>query len=314
MPKNIYEIKNNNKYKYEIQLLASCGSELNLITIELQNYSYNIKTKLINRDIYFNYFNTLGDEYLITGLKGVFVLNEDKNYHRVNKVLETNYINGINITEKIFAFISNDLLPKGENKLLIYNFKKNGTIKEINNYPFKISNNSLYSINLKTINSIDIDRKILFSSCVSTDKNGFLFVDINLKKNTFVESFYETKEFEPNCFCQISIVDNNNSINDDIAKEKNIEIKETEYFLVGGFEPIKRMGSVKLYKIKYCSKNDKINIRYLFDIATEDVDQFKGFNTDVTCITQSKITGNLLISCLDGNTYLFKPPNLEIFL
>ena len=312
MPKNIYEIKNNNKY--EIPLMASCGNELNLITIELPNYSYNIKTKLINRDIYFNYFNTLGDEYLISGLKGVFVLNEDKNDLRANKVLETDYINGINITEKIFAFISNDLLPKGENKLLIYNFKKNGTIKEINNYPFKISNNSLYSINLKTINSIDIDRKILFSSCVSTDKNGFLFVDINLKKNTFVESFYETKEFEPNCFCQISIVDNNNSINDDIAKEKNIEIKETEYFLVGGFEPIKRMGSVKLYKIKYCSKNDKINIRYLFDIATEDVDQFKGFNTDVTCITQSKITGNLLISCLDGNTYLFKPPNLEIFL
>ena len=43
-------------------------------------------------------------------------------------------------------------------------------------------------------------------------------------------------------------MDNNNSINDDIDNEKNIEIKETEYFLLGGFEPMKRMGCVKLYK------------------------------------------------------------------
>lgn len=61
-------------------------------------------------------------------------------------------------------------------------------------------------------------------------------------------------------------------------------------------------------------KNDKINIKYLLDIETEDVDKFKGFDMDVTCISQSKITGNLLITCLDGNVYLFKRINLELFL
>ena len=77
---------------------------------------------------------------------------------------------------------------------------------------------------------------------------------------------------------------------------------------------MKRMGCIKLYKLKYNEKNDKISIKYLVDIITENIDQFKGFNMDVTCITQSKITGNLLINCLDGNTYLFKPPNLELFI
>ena len=319
IPKNIYEIENNNKNKYEIKLIACCGKELILITIDLLNYSYNIITKSKHKDIYYSVFVNLGDKYLISGLKGVFLLNENKNYQRENKILETNYINSIHIKEKIFAFTSNDLLPNGENELIIYNFKKNEIMKEISNYPFKISNNGLYLINLKTIKSINIDRQILFSSCVSMQcdkngKNGILFVDINLEKNIFFEAFHKTKEFEPHCFCQISIVDNHNSINDDIAKEKNIFVQDTEYFLVGGFEPMKRMGCVKLYKIKYNKKSDKINIKYLLDITTENVEQFKGFDMDVTCITQSKITGNILINCLDGNTYLFKPPNLELFL
>ena len=109
-----------------------------------------------------------------------------------------------------------------------------------------------------------------------------------------MECFYDTKEFEPHCFCHISIVENNNSIDDVITIEENIDIKETEYFLVGGFDPMKRIGCVKLYKIVYNVKNDKINTKYLLDIETEDVDKFKGFDMDVTCISQSKITGNLL--------------------
>ena len=149
---------------------------------------------------------------------------------------------------------------------------------------------------------------------IKNGKNGFLFVDINSEKKEFVECFYDTKEFEPHCFCHISIVENNNSIDDVITQEENIDIKETEYFLVGGFDPMKRIGCVKLYKIAYNERNDKINIKYLLDIETEDIDNYMGFDTDVTCISQSKITGNLLITCLDGNVYLFKPINLQLFL
>ena len=73
------------------------------------------------------------------------------------------------------------------------------------------------------------------------------------------------------------------------------------------------MGCIKLFKIKYNKKENKVNILYIFDIVTENNDEFSGFDMDVSCITQSKITGNLLITCLDGNVFLFKPPNLELF-
>ena len=126
--------------------------------------------------------------------------------------------------------------------------------------------------------------------------------------------FYDTEDFEPHCFCQILIVENNNPITDDICKEDNIVIKETEFFFVGGFDPMKRMGCIKLYKIKYDKDSNKINIKYLIDIVTENNDEFKGFDMDISCITQSKITGNFLITCLDGNIHLFKPPNLELLL
>ena len=53
IPKNIYEIENNNKNKYEIKLIACCGKELILITIDLLNYSYNIITKSKHKDIYY---------------------------------------------------------------------------------------------------------------------------------------------------------------------------------------------------------------------------------------------------------------------
>ena len=316
-PQNIYEIEDKNIPKEKIKLLVCCRDELVLILINIENYSYEKIIKSKEYYICYNSYFNLENEYLINGIKGGFLFTENKINYRINKIFDVNYINGINIKENIFAFTSNDLVPHGENKLLIYDFDTNETLKEIKNYIFKISNSGLAVINLKKIKSINLDRQILLCSCASdlkNGKNGFLFVDINTKKNEFMECFYDTKEFEPHCFCQISVVENNNSIDDDITKEKNIDIKETEYFLVGGFDPMKRIGCVKLYKIVYNVKNDKINTKYLLDIETEDVDKFKGFDMDVTCISQSKITGNLLITCLDGNVYLFKRINLELFL
>ncbi len=316
-PQNIYEIEDKKDDKGIIRLFACCRDVLVLILINLENYSYQEIIKSQENYISYNSYYDLTNDYFINGIKGGFLFKENRINYRINKIFEVNYINGINIKEKIFAFSSNDLVPHGENKLLIYDFNTNETLKEIKNYPFKISNSSLHVINLEKINSISLDRQILLCSCspdIKNGKNGFLFVDINSEKKEFVECFYDTKEFEPHCFCHISIVENNNSIDDVITIEENIDIKETEYFLVGGFDPMKRIGCIKLYKIAYNERNDKINIKYLLDIETEDVDNYMGFDTDVTCISQSKITGNLLITCLDGNVYLFKPINLQLFL
>ena len=142
-----------------------------------------------------------------------------------------------------------------------------------------------------------------------------MVVNIDLENNEFIENFYETENFEPSCFCQISNISNNNSILNDISDENNIDIQETEYFIVGGFDPDKRMGSAQLYRLKHDKENNNIKIKYLLDIGIKDKEiDFKGFDMPITCITQSKITGNFLINCLDGNIFLFRPPNLECFL
>ena len=93
-----------------------------------------------------------------------------------------------------------------------------------------------------------------------------------------------------------------------LIKNKMIE---TEYFLVGGFEQNKKRGLIKLYKINYNNTNfDLTNIEYIQDIEIKEDNKFKGFKGPLTCITQSKNYGNILITCLDGNVYLFYPPNI----
>ena len=317
-PQNIYEIQKNNN-KNEIYLMACCRYRIIFISINLRNYTYDDYTKWDEEyGISYDSLYKINNKYLTCGIKGGFMLNDnnDRFYYRNKKIFKTNYFNGININENIFAFISNKAVPHGDDILIIYDFNKDKIRKEINNYSFKISNNNLYLIDLNKIRRIQENRQILFCSCSSDNyhqTNGFLIVDINLENKEFFECFYDTEEFEPHCFCQLLIVDNNNSITSDISNKKNINIIETEYFLVGGFDPLKRMGCIKLYKIKYNKNNNKVNIIYIFDIVTENNDEFSGFDMEVSCITQSNITGNLLITCLDGNVFLFKPPNLELF-
>ena len=95
--------------------------------------------------------------------------------------------------------------------------------------------------------------------------------------------------------------------------EASIEIKETDYFLVGGFEKRRRQGMIKLYKIIYDGKNEKVSsIEYIQDFKSFDK-YFKGFKGPISCITQSKKDGNLLITCWDGNVYLVDGPNIQIY-
>ena len=158
----------------------------------------------------------------------------------------------------------------------------------------------------------------MLCACEAKDKkNGFLVLNMNLEKdnNEFFEEFFcETEGFEPCCFCQILNVENNNSINEEIYNEENINIEYTEYFLVGGFDPDKRIGCIKLYKLVYDKDTNKVKIKFLVDIITENNDDFSGFDMNISCITQSKITGNFIINCWDDSVHLFKPQNLKFFL
>ena len=74
----------------------------------------------------------------------------------------------------------------------------------------------------------------------------------------------------------------------------------------------KREGKIKLFKILYGNKAWETKIKYIQDIEIDD-DNFEEFDQPITCITQSKITGNILITCKNGYVYLFSQPNLQFY-
>ena len=266
---------------------------------------------------YSSFFKIDDNHSLINGEKGGFMINE-KNLEDIQKIFDVNYLGGIKINKKIYAFTSNKIMPQGENKLVIYDFATKKMIKEIDHdYSFGFTSNGLCSINANKIKTINKNRQILVCSCKKEDKHGLLVLNMDLEKKEkeVSEHFFETKNFEPSCISQILIVENNNSITGNIINENNIDIKETEFLMVGGFDQDKRIGVIKLYKIQFDKKNGNVKVKYLVDIGEEDKENdFKGFDSNITCINQSKITGNLLINSLDGNINLFRPPNLECFM
>ena len=163
--------------------------------------------------------------------------------------------------------------------------------------------------------------KILLCTCKKYkkgQKNGILLIlyidsenNIEIKPNNL---FYNTKQFEVYCFCQIYEFDDFNKIN--VLNKKKNKMIATNYFLVGGFHIGKQQGIIKLYKINYDKDNfDKTNIEYIQDIEIEKnirekLRYFKGFKGKITSIIQSRYNGNILLSCSDGNVYLLTLPNM----
>ena len=97
----------------------------------------------------------------------------------------------------------------------------------------------------------------------------------------------------------------------------DFKYKETEYFLVGGFDNYKSEGMIKLYKILYCNDACDAKIEYLQDIVFDRNDNFEGFKGAINCIIQTKKSKNkekILVSCYDGNIYLLSKPNLDYYL
>ena len=141
-------------------------------------------------------------------------------------------------------------------------------------------------------------------------KNGILSIqlELNNKNNKYQEVFYDTEFFQVNCFCQICNVVNENAIGDDITEKENIKINKTNFVFVGGYDENKGEGVIKLYEIK------ENKLKFLQDIEFEYDENFQGFDNSVSCITQSNITGNILVTCWDGNVYLLNPPNIDFYL
>ena len=185
---------------------------------------------------------------------------------------------------------------------------------EVKNYSFTLTLNNCALMKIPNKNNC----KLLLFACkkyLKDDKNGILLLIIQLSEDSGkkFEKFYDTKNYEVYCFCPILKIENKTVL----EKNDKAEAIETEYFLVGGFDLDKNEGLIKLYKVIYDDEIEKIEIEYIQDIIVgkkirkEDSDSFKGFKGPINCIIQSS-TGRILVTCYDGNVYLFSEPRLDL--
>ena len=214
----------------------------------------------------------------------------------MNKLSNNSYKSGYLINNKYIALISNSLIPGGNNEIAIFNLSNNKMVNNITKFSPNITENGIEKIKLE-----DND-KLLFSckKYNSHQKNGILIVDINsINEENDDElnfKFYDTNNFEVNCFCQILIKKIN--LNDEIIYEGTI------FFFAGGFDLDKRIGSVRLYKFK---KENSLEIKYLQDI------DFYDFDMPVNTITELKESGEIIITTADKGIYRFSKPNLNLY-
>ena len=294
-PNNISEIKNR---KDIINILCSSNDNIRLITLEMNNDKEYYIYDLISS----NNCVEIGDNnYMICNTKGVYLFNNlfKKEKNKPHKLINNSYKVIKKINKTIIAFTSNEVIPNGKNSLILFDLESKEIKKELNGYSFSKNINSLLVMNNTNLSDED---KILICACQqykSNQKNGILLLSIfgNKIKDKI---FYELNDFEPSCFCELLYVNNFG------------ESYNTNYFLVGGFNKLQSKGGIQLYRINNNNIDNEITIEFIQDINLEN--NKNSFSGTITCIIQSKDTGNLIITCSDGSVNLFSPPNLNYYL
>ena len=307
---DIIEIESDNET--EIRLLSCCNNYTFYFIINSENFKYKyFKYKIVS--ISSKSILKSENSFIIMGDAGIYnihnIFEKNNDYIQRYQISKSNFRGGTKINEYLYAFTSNSILPNGEDFLIIYNTRSKIIVKSIEKYSFIVSSNGLCLIDT----NINKNNKILLCACRkynSGQKNGILLIELQLNNNNnkYQEFFYDTECFQVNCFCQICDVKNENAMGDDITKKENIKIKKTNFVLVGGYDEDRGEGVIKLYEIK------ENKLKFLQDIEFEFDENFKGFDNSVSCITQSNITGNILVTCWDGNVYLLNPPNIDFYL
>ena len=274
-------------------------------------------------------FEIKDKSYVIIGEKGIshykdlnyfekFEIDKDKPKNKnENEVITKNlpFRGCIKINDNYIALTSNSILPNGKNLLCIYDVKSN-RLFEGPEFSFVVGVNGLSLMDIveegdekdKNDNKNQKEIKILFCACkkyIHSQKNGIMLIDTNsigeekiLNKS---KDFYETDDFEVCCFCPLKI-------------KKDKKMQKTNYFLAGGLDGEKRQGMIKLYRVQYNEKKDKIMIEFLQDIEIETNDKFTGFNSNIECMMQHQSDGKIYVSSSDGNLNLFSDPNLDYYL
>ena len=280
------KISGNNKF---IELIACYGKNIYLIIINKINYNYEVKKYGIP-NIKILFCVQILNFYIIAGLNGVMKIDDlfndivaIKNKH---KITTKSYKTGLLVTQNHIAFISNKIIPDSSDTLAILDLKTNKIENLINDFSFNLNDNSLCTLKLK-------GRYILLCACKKykiNQQNGILVVNLNEKKLKY--NFYVTDNLEIYCFCQI--------------------FENSNFFFAGCFELNKRIGLIKLYQIK---DENGTEIQFLQNIENlENNKNFKGFNYPVNNIIQTKYSGKIIVTTIEGGIYLFSKPNLDFYL
>ena len=304
--------------------------DLTLINIDLQSLSSRaVKVFEIPNRTNIYCIEMKENNYIILGQGGAVYYIDLYNEEKVEqiKITQQTYSSGSKISDSIACLASNKLLIKGEDKLIFFNTELNEISDKntIEGFSFNISINCLYLVKTES-------KLLLFCACKKyqeNQENGILIVEIELKqKEQYKYKFHKT-DFEVYCFCSISNIkndnkENNDEINIDEKYRENIQKENTDYLFIAGFDNDKRQGTIKLYKIIPSSKSDETQIKnndnseettikYIQDITIDD-ENFEDFEGAISCMIQSSITGHILVTCENGNVYLFSQPNIEYFL
>ena len=299
-PINVSEINNDKEYLKIVVFFR----KKQYILISLNKFDFTYKTECYDTNSYI-FLVLSNNNYIYNDEKGTFLstnnLLGNNSINEEEKISKYSYKHGIEIDKNLILLISNNILPDGKDKLIIYDKLKREIVSELEGYSFNISKNSLYLMKNR-------DYKIVLCACKKNtkyQKNGILLVNTHIEDNQEIfDCFYDTFSFEPYCFCELKYI---------YKKEKEINKYETFYFLVGGLNAIKGIGVLKLYKIIYEHKAYNTKIEYIDDISFEH-DNFLGFEGPITSLIQSRKTGEILVSCRYGNIYLLSPPNLNYYL
>ena len=309
---NISEKQSNNANITEI--IVCCSYNIYLIYLDNKKCQFFFFEKYeISNMHFFLCYELKKNHYVISGetstiyCEDFFINKNSKSKFENIEVLNNDvFRSGIKINDNIVALSSNSVIKHGQDNLSFYNIETQET-KNIFGYSYIYGTNGLSLMNIK-------GKKILLCACkkyLPEQKNGILIIDLSTINNDNIsEIFFETNNFEVNCFCPILDIKNKNK---DKYDGDNIKYKETEYFFVGGFDEEKGEGIIQLYKAFYDIEENHISIEYLQDIEFKSNDIFKGEGS-ITCIEQSIINGNIIANCSNGYIYLFSKPNIQYYL
>lgn len=299
-PINICEIKSNDEMYLKIAIFFR---KKEIIVISLNKFDFTYKLENYDTTSYISMILSNND-YIYSDENGTFLsTNILQNNKKSNdeKISIYSYKHGIEVDKNLILLISNNIVYGGKEKLIIYDKRKKEIVYELEGYSLNISKNSLFVMKSR-------DYKIIICACKKNSKyqrNGILLVNSHIEDNQEIfDFFYDTYSFEPYSFCELNYI---------YKGEKEINIIDTNYFIVGGFDTMKGVGMIKLYKIIFEYKAYNTKIEYMDDIIFEHAN-FLEFEGPIISMIQSRKTGEILVSCRDGKNYLLSPPNLNYFI